>query len=74
MVDDDDRKRRRSDWRLQGHIEAAFAIRHTSGILCTPILQEQATALPGPLVDVTMPMSTAFTVIDYKQGLTWVYQ
>ena len=51
----------------------AFMIRHTSGILCTPILQEQATALHlDPMVGRNdAPMSTAFTVsIDYKQGLT----
>ena len=51
----------------------AFMIRHTSGILCTPILQEQATALHlEPMVGRNdAPMSTAFTVsIDYKQGLT----
>ena len=51
----------------------AFMIRHTSGILCTPILQEQATALHlDPMVGRNdAPMSTSFTVsIDYKQGLT----
>ncbi|HCD26833.1 MAG: 3,4-dihydroxy-2-butanone-4-phosphate synthase [SAR116 cluster bacterium] len=51
----------------------AFMIRHTSGILCTPILQEQASELHlDPMVARNdAPMSTAFTVsIDYKQGLT----
>ena len=51
----------------------AFMIRHTSGILCTPILQDQATALHlDPMVGRNdAPMSTAFTIsIDYKQGLT----
>ena len=51
----------------------AFMIRHTSGILCTPILQEQAVKLHlDPMVSRNdAPMSTAFTVsIDYKEGLT----
>ena len=51
----------------------AFMIRHTSGILCTPILQEQAVKLHlEPMVSRNdAPMSTAFTVsIDYKEGLT----
>ena len=51
----------------------AFMIRHTSGILCTPILQDHATALHlDPMVGRNdAPMSTAFTIsIDYKQGLT----
>jgi 3,4-dihydroxy 2-butanone 4-phosphate synthase/GTP cyclohydrolase II len=51
----------------------AFMIRHTSGILCTPVLQEHARKLNlAPMVaDNDAPMSTAFTVsIDYKHGLT----
>ena len=47
--------------------------RHTSGILCTPILEEQAQRLHlDPMVARNdAPMSTAFTVsIDYKHGLT----
>jgi 3,4-dihydroxy 2-butanone 4-phosphate synthase/GTP cyclohydrolase II len=51
----------------------AFMIRHTSGILCTPILEEHATSLHlDPMVARNdAPMSTAFTVsIDYKKGLT----
>ena len=51
----------------------AFMIRHTSGILCTPILQDHATALHlDPMVGRNdAPMSKAFTIsIDYKQGLT----
>jgi 3,4-dihydroxy 2-butanone 4-phosphate synthase/GTP cyclohydrolase II len=48
-------------------------IRHTSGILCTPILEEHARRLHlEPMVARNdAPMSTAFTVsIDYSQGLT----
>ena len=38
-------------------------IRHTSGILCTPILQEQATALHlDPMVVQRCTYSAAFTV------------
>ena len=51
----------------------AFMIRHTSGIMCAPLLEEQASALHlDPMVAKNdAPMSTAFTVsIDYKKGLT----
>jgi len=51
----------------------AFMIRHTSGILCTPLLEEHAARLClDPMVARNdAPMSTAFTVsIDYRQGLT----
>ena len=51
----------------------AFMIRHTSGILCAPLLEEQAGSLHlDPMVARNdAPMSTAFTVsIDYKKGLT----
>ncbi|MEM9622894.1 MAG: 3,4-dihydroxy-2-butanone-4-phosphate synthase, partial [Pseudomonadota bacterium] len=51
----------------------AFMIRHTSGILCAPLFEDQATRLHlDPMVARNdAPMSTAFTVsIDYKQGLT----
>lgn len=53
--------------------QVAFMIRHTSGILCTPILEEHAKRLHlEPMVARNdAPMSTAFTVsIDYVQGLT----
>ena len=51
----------------------AFMIRHTSGILCTPLYEDHAARLHlDPMVARNdAPMSTAFTVsIDYKQGLT----
>lgn len=53
--------------------QVAFMIRHTSGILCTPILEEHAKRLHlDPMVARNdAPMSTAFTVsIDYKENLT----
>ncbi|NKB99774.1 MAG: 3,4-dihydroxy-2-butanone-4-phosphate synthase [Pseudomonadales bacterium] len=51
----------------------AFMIRHTSGILCAPLFEDQAQVLNlDPMVARNdAPMSTAFTVsIDYKHGLT----
>ena len=51
----------------------AFMVRHTSGILCTPITLEQATRLNlEPMVARNdAPLATAFTVsVDYKQGLS----
>ena len=53
--------------------KVAFMIRHTSGILCTPILEDQAKRLHlDPMVSRNdAPLSTAFTVsIDYREGLT----
>jgi 3,4-dihydroxy 2-butanone 4-phosphate synthase / GTP cyclohydrolase II len=76
VVDDDDREN-------EGDLimaackataeKVAFMIRHTSGILCTPILEEDAKRLHlDPMVGRNdAPMSTAFTVsIDYSKGLT----
>ena len=51
----------------------AFMIRHTSGILCTPLGEEDARRFRlDPMVSRNdAPMSTAFTIsIDYKHGLT----
>ena len=48
-------------------------VRHTSGIVCTPITAEDAKRLKlDPMVALNdAPMGTAFTVtIDYKEGLT----
>jgi 3,4-dihydroxy 2-butanone 4-phosphate synthase/GTP cyclohydrolase II len=53
--------------------QVAFMIRHTSGILCTPLTPEDAARLHlAPMVQVNnAPLETAFTVsIDYKHGLT----
>jgi len=51
----------------------ALMVRHTSGILCTPLPHEEARRLNlWPMVaDNRAPMSTAFTVsVDYRNGLT----
>jgi 3,4-dihydroxy 2-butanone 4-phosphate synthase/GTP cyclohydrolase II len=76
VVDDDDRENE-GDLIMaasKATSEAvAFMIRHTSGILCAPLFEDQATRLHlDPMVARNdAPMSTAFTVsIDYKHGLT----
>src|SRR5687768_15106711 len=51
----------------------AFIVRHTSGIVCTPMTREHAKRLNlAPMVaDNDAPHSTAFTVtVDYKHGTT----
>jgi 3,4-dihydroxy 2-butanone 4-phosphate synthase/GTP cyclohydrolase II len=76
VVDDDDREN-------EGDLivaaskatpqQIAFMVRHTSGILCAPMLPERARALRlDPMVrDNNAPLGTAFTVsVDYRQGLT----
>ena len=76
VVDDDDRENEGDLIMAASKAtpdKVAFMIRHTSGILCTPILEEQAKRLHlEPMVARNdAPMSTAFTVsIDYVQGLT----
>ncbi|WP_137389994.1 3,4-dihydroxy-2-butanone-4-phosphate synthase [Rhodoligotrophos defluvii] len=53
--------------------QLAFMIRHTSGIICTPITAEEARRLRlDPMVSHNdAPMGTAFTVsVDYRPGLT----
>jgi 3,4-dihydroxy 2-butanone 4-phosphate synthase/GTP cyclohydrolase II len=53
--------------------QVAFIIRHTSGILCTPMESQRARQLNlAPMVhDNDAPLSTAFTVsVDYRHGLT----
>jgi 3,4-dihydroxy 2-butanone 4-phosphate synthase / GTP cyclohydrolase II len=53
--------------------QVAFMIRHTSGILCTPLPPEDARRLRlDPMVALNdAPMGTAFTVsVDYRFGLT----
>lgn len=76
VVDDDDRENE-GDLIMaasKATSEAvAFMVRHTSGILCTPLLEEQAAKLHlDPMVARNnAPMSTAFTIsIDYNEGLT----
>ena len=76
VVDDDDREN-------EGDLimaackatpeKVAFMIRHTSGILCAPLLEDQAKRLHlEPMVARNdAPMATAFTVsVDYRHGLT----
>jgi 3,4-dihydroxy 2-butanone 4-phosphate synthase/GTP cyclohydrolase II len=76
VVDDDDRENEGDLIMAASKATAesvAFMIRHTSGILCAPIFEEQAARLHlDPMVARNdAPMSTAFTVsIDYKHGLT----
>ena len=76
VVDDDDRENEGDLIMAASKATAeqvAFMIRHTSGILCTPVLEDHAKKLHlDPMVARNdAPMSTAFTVsIDYKHGLT----
>jgi 3,4-dihydroxy 2-butanone 4-phosphate synthase / GTP cyclohydrolase II len=76
VVDDDDRENE-GDLIMAASTatpsRVAFMIRHTSGILCTPLYDDLATRLHlDPMVARNdAPMSTAFTVsIDYRHGLT----
>lgn len=76
VVDDDDRENEGDLIAAASKITAeqmAFMVRHTSGIVCTPITAEEARRLKlDPMVAINdAPMGTAFTVsIDYKEGLT----
>ena len=76
VVDDDDRENEGDLIMAASKASAekvAFMIRHTSGILCTPITEEQAKRLRlDPMVARNdAPLATAFTVsIDYKVGLS----
>lgn len=76
VVDDDDRENE-GDLIMAASMatpeQIAFMVRHTSGILCTPVTGSQAERLRlQPMVSVNdAPLQTAFTVsIDYKFGLT----
>jgi 3,4-dihydroxy 2-butanone 4-phosphate synthase/GTP cyclohydrolase II len=76
VVDDDDRENEGDLIAAASKITAeqmAFIVRHTSGIVCTPMTAEEARRLKlDPMVALNdAPMGTAFTVsIDYKEGLT----
>ena len=76
VVDDDDRENEGDLVMAASKASAekvAFMIRHTSGILCTPLTELQAKRLHlDPMVARNdAPLSTAFTVsIDYKVGLS----
>lgn len=76
VVDDDDRENEGDLIMAASRAtpdKVAFMIRHTSGILCTPIPREQARRLHlDPMVASNdAPLGTAFTVsVDYRHGLT----
>ena len=76
VVDDDDRENE-GDLIMAAAkaspAQVAFMIRHTSGILCTPMEGSRARHLRlAPMVhDNDAPLGTAFTVsVDYRHGLT----
>ena len=76
VVDDEDRENEGDLIMAAGKAtpeKIAFMIRHTSGILCTPMLPDDARRLQlDPMVsDNDAPLGTAFTVsVDYRFGLT----
>jgi 3,4-dihydroxy 2-butanone 4-phosphate synthase/GTP cyclohydrolase II len=76
VVDDDDRENEGDLIGAAAKItpeQMAFMVRHTSGIVCTPMPAEEARRLKlDPMVALNdAPMGTAFTVsIDYREGLT----
>ncbi|MGB8315774.1 MAG: 3,4-dihydroxy-2-butanone-4-phosphate synthase [Aestuariivirga sp.] len=76
VVDDDDRENEGDLIGAAAKISAeqmAFMVRHTSGIVCTPMAAEEARRLKlDPMVALNdAPMGTAFTItVDYKEGLT----
>ena len=76
VVDDDDRENEGDLIMAASKAtteKVAFMIRHTSGILCTPVNEPQAQRLHlDPMVARNdAPLATAFTVsIDYKVGLS----
>lgn len=76
VTDDDDRENEGDLIMAASHAtpeKMAFFIRHTSGIVCTPITRDHARKLNlMPMVAANdAPLGTAFTVtIDYKHGLT----
>lgn len=76
VVDDDDRENEGDLIGAAARItpeQMAFMVRHTSGIVCTPMPAEEARRLKlDPMVALNdAPMGTAFTItVDYKEGLT----
>ncbi|MEO1291289.1 MAG: 3,4-dihydroxy-2-butanone-4-phosphate synthase [Pseudomonadota bacterium] len=76
VVDDEDRENE-GDLIMAAELatpeHVAFIIRHTSGILCTPLEKDEANRLAlSPMVaENDAPLTTAFTVsVDYRHGLT----
>lgn len=76
VVDDDDRENEGDLIGAASKVtpeQMGFIVRHTSGIVCVPMTQEDATRLKlDPMVSSNdCPHGTAFTVsVDYKVGLT----
>jgi 3,4-dihydroxy 2-butanone 4-phosphate synthase/GTP cyclohydrolase II len=76
VVTDDDDRENEGDLFIAASLctpeKMAFLIRHTSGIVCTPISPEEARRLQlSPMVSANdAPLGTAFTVsIDVKHGM-----
>jgi 3,4-dihydroxy 2-butanone 4-phosphate synthase/GTP cyclohydrolase II len=77
VVTDDDDRENEGDLIVAAQFataeKLAFIVRHTSGIVCTPLPAEYAKRLRlSPMVaDNDAPHSTAFTIsVDYKHGTT----
>lgn len=77
VVTDDDDRENEGDLFVAASLctpeKMAFVVRHTSGIICTPLSLEEARRLQlTPMVSANdAPLGTAFTVsIDAKHGLT----
>jgi 3,4-dihydroxy 2-butanone 4-phosphate synthase/GTP cyclohydrolase II len=77
VVTDDDDRENEGDLFVAASLctpeKMAFLIRHTSGIICTPLSLEEARRLRlDPMVSANdAPLGTAFTIsIDVKYGLT----
>jgi len=77
IVADDDDRENEGDLFVAGSLctpeKMAFIIRHTSGIVCAPLAQEEARRLHlDPMVARNdAPLGTAFTVsVDVRHGLT----
>src|SRR5215475_12014546 len=77
IVADDDDRENEGDLFVAASLctpeKMAFMIRHTSGIVCTPLAQDDARRLRlDPMVSANdAPLGTAFTVsVDFRHGLT----
>ncbi len=77
VVSDDDDRENEGDLFVAASLctpeKMAFIIRHTSGIVCAPVAQEDARRLRlDPMVSANdAPLGTAFTVsVDFRHGLT----
>jgi len=77
VVTDDDERENEGDLFIAASLctpeKMAFIIRHTSGIVCAPLAQEEARRLrlDPMVVENDAPLATAFTVsVDARHGLT----